>query len=322
MSVLKLKYTLPLLVITLLAVGGVKLFYREVEQFLLAESADVEPVPARAAASPASAPAANGAKPADISVITKRNLFASRTNAPPAAALPPSLQDAAPSSMEVVLMGTVTGTDGEARAVIYDKKERKQELYQEGDQLRQAAIKQILRGKVIITLNGRDELLDIAEARTVTVPQYGKPGVPRTTSRRVVGRPVVRGQEQTQVGPGPDRPDEAISVLVDRDLQEQPDDQRAAEQGTREEPAVSDEQPELEQEETQGQEGLQEQDGVQEQEGGQEQEGAQEQVNPEQGATQGTAASPQARQPVRLNSNAGRIIVKGRVSNQANSPSP
>ncbi len=93
------------------------------------------------------------------------------------------------SSLAVVLMGTIMGNDDESRAVIYDKRARKQELYQEGDFVKQANIKKILRGKVIVTLNGKDEMLDIADARNVNVPQYRKLENPTTTARRVVARP-------------------------------------------------------------------------------------------------------------------------------------
>jgi len=95
-------------------------------------------------------------------------------------------------------MGTITGTDGVERAIIYDKAERKQELYQKGDFLQQAAIKQIMRGKVILSLDGKDEILDIADARSVKVPQYKSAVTPRTTSKRVVGRPVPAGSEPLQ----------------------------------------------------------------------------------------------------------------------------
>jgi type II secretory pathway component PulC len=94
------------------------------------------------------------------------------------------------SSLAVVLMGTVTGPDDQQRAIIYDKKERRQDLYQEGDFIYQAAIKKILRGKVIVSLNGKNEMLDISEARNVNIPRVPKPAVPQTVVQPVVSRPV------------------------------------------------------------------------------------------------------------------------------------
>jgi hypothetical protein len=123
------------------------------------------------------------------SSIVRRNLFASRVG--DAGSLPQQdlLAALAASSQEVVLMGTITGPQDEQRAIIYDKRSGRQDLYAEGDYLEQAVIKQILRGKVILSVGGRDELLDITEARTVTVPQVSIP-LPVTTSEQVSGRPV------------------------------------------------------------------------------------------------------------------------------------
>lgn len=193
MSILKFKYTLPLLFITVAAIGGVKLFYRYVEQQIETET----PAASVSSTTPGGQSASVGSekleRPMDISSITRRNLFASRDKALPTTEIKPQAE-IGPSSLAVVLMGTITGTDGVERAIIYDKKERKQELYQEGDYLQQAAVKEIMRGKVIITLNGRDEILDIADARDVKVPQYKKPGPPVTTKQRVQGRPVQTGK--------------------------------------------------------------------------------------------------------------------------------
>ena len=199
MTILKLKYTVPLLLITLAAVGGVKAFYQIVENRILedAGSVAVVPAPGPERKSPAAPAPALVPKRSDISMITSRNLFASREVAPPAAQ-DIQIEDPRPSSLAVVLMGTITGTDGVERAIIYDKAERKQELYQKGDFLQQAAIKQIMRGKVILSLDGKDEILDIADARSVKVPQYKSAVTPRTTSKRVVGRPVPAGSEPLQ----------------------------------------------------------------------------------------------------------------------------
>ncbi len=186
MNALKLKYTIPLLLITVLAVGGVKIFYRYLDKQFMAEEDPVASTQQKTAAAQPAGPVVNEIDgKVDFSIITRRNLFASRAEAPPEAPPKIPLADIQLSSMAVVLMGTITGPDGDERAIIYDKKANKQELYQEGDFLQQAAIKDIMRGKVVITLNGRDEMLDISDARKVKVPQYQKPGPPVTTTQRV-----------------------------------------------------------------------------------------------------------------------------------------
>ena len=85
-------------------------------------------------------------------------------------------------------MGTVMGPDGLERAIIYDKKQKKQELFQEGEFIYQAVIKQILRGKVIVNLQGTDEILDISEARNVKGIQVAR--APKTVVQQSRARPV------------------------------------------------------------------------------------------------------------------------------------
>lgn len=126
--------------------------------------------------------------PATDSII-ERNLFSSRSGEFGRLQQQDPLEALEASSLEVVLMGTVTGPQEDQRAIIYDKRNGRQDLYEEGDYIEQAAIKQILRGKVILSIDGRDELLDITEARTVNVPQVSPP-MPVTTTEQVIGRPV------------------------------------------------------------------------------------------------------------------------------------
>ena len=87
MSNFTLKYLLPLLLITVLCFVGVKAFYRQVEQRM----AGVETEPKQSSDPPVAAlnPAAatDGQANVDASVITRRNLFASKEDA----RLPPKM---------------------------------------------------------------------------------------------------------------------------------------------------------------------------------------------------------------------------------------
>ncbi len=84
------------------------------------------------------------------------------------------------TNLNIVLMGTVTGPDGVARAIVLDKQNNKQELYEKGDAIQGASVKELLRGKVILAYDGKDEILDMSEAAIVR-PAYAapvkKPGV-------------------------------------------------------------------------------------------------------------------------------------------------
>lgn len=198
--------TTILVMITLLSFAAVEGFYGYLGSRLLPQdpgratrSQPMEPAAPPRQSPPPSPPSAEMAPtgPDDqatpplptTSSIVRRNLFASRVG--DAGSLPQQdlLAALEASSQEVVLMGTITGPQDEQRAIIYDKRSGRQELYAEGDYLEQAVIKQILRGKVILSVGGRDELLDITEARTVNVPQVSVP-LPVTTSEQVTGRPV------------------------------------------------------------------------------------------------------------------------------------
>ncbi|MCK5099617.1 MAG: PDZ domain-containing protein, partial [Desulfobacteraceae bacterium] len=65
-----------------------------------------------------------------------------------------------PTTLKLVLWGTVTGGSN-VYAVIEDKKVRQQSLYEEGDSIQGAKIKKILRHEVILTYQGKDQVLEI-----------------------------------------------------------------------------------------------------------------------------------------------------------------
>ena len=55
-------------------------------------------------------------------------------------------------------------SEEEALAIIKDKGKKRQDLYREGDTIQGAVIKRILRGKVILRVGGKDEILTIEES--------------------------------------------------------------------------------------------------------------------------------------------------------------
>jgi general secretion pathway protein C len=68
-----------------------------------------------------------------------------------------------PTDLKLKLLGTVSGDNKEAYAVIEDTGERRQDLYRIGDSIQNATLKMILREKVILRVNGKDEILGIEE---------------------------------------------------------------------------------------------------------------------------------------------------------------
>ncbi len=67
------------------------------------------------------------------------------------------------TKLSLKLWGTVSGDGRKTYAVIEDMKEKKQNLYREGDRIQNADVKKILRQQVILNVNGRDEMLNMEE---------------------------------------------------------------------------------------------------------------------------------------------------------------
>ena len=68
------------------------------------------------------------------------------------------------TDLKLRLWGTVTADDKQtAYAVIEDQKTKKQSLYRVGDKIQNAAVKMIFRERVVLSVNGRDEILEIEE---------------------------------------------------------------------------------------------------------------------------------------------------------------
>ncbi len=67
------------------------------------------------------------------------------------------------TKLNLKLWGTVLGSSVKSYAVIEDKKTREQNLYHTGDTIQKAKIKHILREQVIITFNGKDEILSMKD---------------------------------------------------------------------------------------------------------------------------------------------------------------
>ena len=66
------------------------------------------------------------------------------------------------TDLKLSLWGTVTADDKQtAYAVIEEQKAKKQSLYKVGDKIQNAAVKMIFREKVVLSVNGRDEILEI-----------------------------------------------------------------------------------------------------------------------------------------------------------------
>lgn len=142
--------------------------------------------------------------------ITQRDLFKTKAAEDAIAAAAAARQkEQAPvgqpmeqTKLQVRLWGTVFSEGAASYAVIEDLKDKKQSLYRIDDKIQIATVKQILREKVILNSNGKDEVLDMEDK---TPPATNKAIFP----------PVPMGEAQ------PPSPSESENVKLSRsDIQE------------------------------------------------------------------------------------------------------
>jgi len=172
---------LDILVLTVTAYTVVNTFYGYVH------SAAPAPTPPRAAAGQGSGPEPDfSVGPYDAyRIIGSRDLFQTAKPRPQAtAAAETANPDELPATaLNLKLLGTLTAPKGRSRAIIEDAQARTQGLYKEGDTVQNAVIRSIDRNQVVVTIEGRDEILLPEEeqkkrmaARKPTGPT-GAPGI-------------------------------------------------------------------------------------------------------------------------------------------------
>lgn len=171
-----------LVVIFLLVYAGVYLWYGRLEKRLLSGTAK----PVKIQAEKTAAIGKQGSKVVEpeagtqnYQVIVTRNIFQAALESV-VEAPEEVVEEVIPTSLNLTLLGTVTGNDRDARAIIVDNKDKQQDIYQIGDALQGAFIESIGRGKVTLDVNGKIEALLIKD-REGGGP--GAPNVPLSTSR-------------------------------------------------------------------------------------------------------------------------------------------
>lgn len=102
-------------------------------------------------------------------VVTERDLFGTKTA--PANQAPKNTVDIETleeTQLKLKLWGTVSGSAESAYAVIEDTQKREQNLYRVGDVIQQAELKAILREKVVLAVNGKDEILSMEKLQSAS----------------------------------------------------------------------------------------------------------------------------------------------------------
>ncbi len=164
----------------------------------------------------------------DYKIIISRNIFQAALEAGEPGSLVAADDDLDETSLQLVLLGTVTGNKDDARAIIIDEKGKRQDLFRIGDSLQGATITRISRGKVVLEVNGRSEVLNIRDrkgggsVRSVTSTQSNleqpvvRRPIPAATPRRRISLREPLKRQQTDIQE-PEEPltDEAIDAEID-----------------------------------------------------------------------------------------------------------
>jgi general secretion pathway protein C len=147
-------------IINIIATGviiflGVDTFYRVIEAGL------EKPAVKQEASGAKVAPQKNiiSQRLSDYEVINNRSIFGKAGAGSIGPTDPLQVENLDPTSLDIVLLGTVAGDNENAYAVIEDKSKRTQDIYHIGDSIKSAVLKNIFRNKVVIRFNGKDEIL-------------------------------------------------------------------------------------------------------------------------------------------------------------------
>ena len=177
MSIQRTIFLVNLVLITLGAYFGAGLCYEI--WGLQVQPSYLDPVPsATAAVTPqASAKPYTAYRP-----ILQRDLFKAQ-KAPETAGRQTNInvEEMEETKLQLKLWGTVTGDARQSYAVIEDSPKREQNLYRGGDSIQDATVKAILRAKVVLSVNGQDQVLAMEELKQ-SGPQRSSPAGGRTAA--------------------------------------------------------------------------------------------------------------------------------------------
>jgi len=186
----------PLLFITLFCVGLVEGGYLALEYFLTKDQGAGKSTVLKSAAKPIQR-TEKTAKKYDYKIILQRNLFGAQPVVNVVdTAVSASVEDLEETTLKIVLKGTIHGVEESDRAIILDQKSKTQQLYQKGDGIQGAFVKEILRGRVILTHNGNDETLDMSDtagSAEVAGPVAVAPGA---EAQKIIPRVAPRARRQ------------------------------------------------------------------------------------------------------------------------------
>jgi type II secretory pathway component PulC len=152
-----------LALIALLVAVGVTIWYGRVEKKL---EGTVRVEQQETAALPEQEPSESVPEEKDYNIILTRNIFKAVLEAGEKSVDEQGqadLEELEETKMQLELLGTVSGSSEDARAIIRDEKVKLEDIYRVGSELQGATITRIERGKVVLRVNGQEEILNIKE---------------------------------------------------------------------------------------------------------------------------------------------------------------
>lgn len=148
-----------LIILFILAYTGVSIWYDRLEETLrqapVVAEKKVDPPPAEKIEILR--------QPDDYTVIVKRNIFQAAIVEVKEEKTEVVEKKLEPTKLKLSLMGTISGDNRGARAIISDDAKRQQDIYQVGDSIQGGIIKEIERGKVVLSVNNKDEVLTLKD---------------------------------------------------------------------------------------------------------------------------------------------------------------
>ena len=170
---------LNLLFLTAAVYLGVGLFYKIITGDLHSRS------PLQRSFSKAPVPAVKNYPALDhYNPVVERNLF--KTDVPASKAIASvKIEKIKPTGLKLKLWGTVADEEHrgvKAYAVIEEEGKGKQHLFREGDKIQRATIKSILRRKVVLNVDGKDEMLEMEQMKDdPRSPKAHRPAIPKSS---------------------------------------------------------------------------------------------------------------------------------------------
>ena len=158
------RHVFVVLILGMVCFFGVKAFYSRVENGV-SDSPEQSPRPAASEAL-GSGQLGDDRGEIDKEAITRRNLFLAG-NSEGNSDISSLLNGSGVNKVDLLLVGTIVESGGVNRAVVLDVEQKKQHLLREGDMINGASVRRIDSGRVTISRQGRNELLDITEAEKV-----------------------------------------------------------------------------------------------------------------------------------------------------------